>query len=147
MVLLGVVQLAARTVTYAESAPKVAAEARLWFARAVYWGGIEAARAALNKIRAAIRSVAPRAEEVFSYRIPAFKLHGRPLVWYAAFKNHSSLYPMTGAIRKKLAKVLKGYETSKGTVRLPLAKPIPVGLVKKRVRARMAELSRQTNEE
>lgn len=97
------------------------------------------ARAALKKIRAAIRSVAPRAEEAFSYRIPAFKLNGRPLVWYAAFKNHCSLFPMTGAIRRKLATNLKGYEMSKGTVRLPLAKPIPVGLVKKLVKARMAE--------
>src|SRR5882762_11566153 len=100
------------------------------------------ARAALKKIRAAIRSVAPRAEEAFSYRIPAFKLDGRPLVWYAAFKNHCSLYPMTGAIRRKLARHLKGYEMSKGTVRLPLAKPIPVGLVQKLVKARMADMSR-----
>jgi uncharacterized protein YdhG (YjbR/CyaY superfamily) len=100
------------------------------------------ARAALNKIRAAIRSVAPRAEEAFSYQIPAFKLNGRMLVWYAAFKNHCSLYPMTGAIRRKLARDLKRYEMSKGTVRLPLAKPIPVGLVKKLVRARIAELDR-----
>jgi uncharacterized protein YdhG (YjbR/CyaY superfamily) len=49
---------------------------------------------------------------------------------------------MTGAIRRKLARALKGYEMSKGTVRLPLAKPMPVGLVKKLVRARMAELGR-----
>ena len=99
------------------------------------------ARAALNKIRAAIRSVAPRAQEAFSYRIPAFKLADRPLVWYGAFTNHCSLYPMTGEIRRKLARDLKGYETSKGTVRLPLAKPIPVGLVKKLVKARIAELA------
>ncbi len=100
------------------------------------------ARAALKKIRAAIRSVVPRAEEAFSYRIPAFKFGGRPLVWYAAFKNHCSLFPMTGAIRQKLARELKDYEMSKGTVRLPLAKPIPVGLVKKLVIARLAELNR-----
>src|SRR5712664_4124309 len=102
------------------------------------------ARAALKKIRAAIRSVAPRAEEAFSYRIPAFKLGGRPLVWYAAFKNHCSLYPVTGAIRRRLAVDLKGYETSKGTVRLPLAKPIPVGLVRKLVKARVAEARKST---
>ena len=100
------------------------------------------ARAALKQIRAAIRSVAPRAEEAFSYQIPAFKLNGRMLVWYAAFKAHCSLYPMTGAIRRKLARDLKGFEMSKGTVRLPLAKPIPVGLVKKLVKARMAETDR-----
>lgn len=100
------------------------------------------ARAALKRIRAAIRAVAPRAEEAFSYRIPAFRLEGRPLVWYAAFKNHCSLYPMTGAIRRKLAAALKGYEVSKGTVRLPFAKPIPVGLVKKLVKARITEMRR-----
>ena len=98
------------------------------------------ARAALKKIRAAIRSVTPRADESFSYRMPGFKLDGRTLVWYAAFKNHCSMFPMTGPIRRKLAKDLKGYETSKGTVRLPLTKPMPVGLVKKLVKARIAEV-------
>jgi len=100
------------------------------------------ARAALRRIRSAILSAAPRAEEAFSYRIPAFRLAGRPLVWYAAFKNHCSLYPMTGAIRRKLANDLKGYVVATGTVRLPLTKPIPVGLVKKLVIARLAELNR-----
>ncbi len=99
------------------------------------------ARAALRKIRAAILSVAPKAEEGFSYRIPGFRLNGRALVWYAAFKEHCSLYPMTGAIRRRLAVDLEGYETAKGTVRLPLANPVPVGLVKKLVIARMAEVT------
>jgi len=99
------------------------------------------ARAALRKIRAAILSVAPKAEEGFSYRIPGFRLNGRALVWYAAFNDHCSLYPMTSAIRSRLATDLEGYETSKGTVRLPLANPVPVGLVKKLVKARMAEVT------
>ena len=102
------------------------------------------ARAALKRIRIAVRSAVPRAEEAFSYRIPAFTLGGRPLIWYAAFKNHCSLYPITGAIRRRLAVDLKGYETSKGTVRLPLAKPIPVGLVRKLVKARVAEARKST---
>ena len=102
----------------------------------------EPARSTLKHIRAVIQSVVPAdTAEVISYGIPMFKYKGM-LVGYAAFKNHCSLYPMTGAIRRKLARALKGYEMSKGTVRLPLAKPIPVGLVKKLVRARMAELGR-----
>ena len=97
------------------------------------------ARAALNKIRAAIRSVVPRAEEAFSYRIPAFKLGGRPLVWYAAFKNHCSLFPTGSGVLDQFEKELKGYRTSKGTIQFPLDKPLPDALVKKIVKARVRE--------
>lgn len=99
----------------------------------------EPARSTLNKMRAAIRSVVPsEATETISYKIPAFKYKG-VLVWFAAFSNHCSLFPTT-AVVEAFKNELKGFSTSKGTIHFPTDKPLPTALVKKLVKARVAQV-------
>jgi uncharacterized protein YdhG (YjbR/CyaY superfamily) len=101
----------------------------------------EPARRTLKKIRAAIRSaVPPEATEIISYGIPAFK-HKAVLVWFAAFSDHCSLFP-TASVIEAFKKELKGFSTSKGTIQFPTDKPLPTALVKKLVKARVAQNER-----
>jgi uncharacterized protein YdhG (YjbR/CyaY superfamily) len=99
----------------------------------------EPARSTLKKMRAAIRSaVPPEDNETISYRIPAFK-HKRVLVWFAAFANHCSLFP-TAAVIAAFKNDLKGFSTSKGTIHFSTDKPLPISLIKKLVKARVAQI-------
>jgi uncharacterized protein YdhG (YjbR/CyaY superfamily) len=99
-------------------------------------------RRLLKSIRSAITDAVPQAVEVFTYGIPGFQLDRRPLLWYAGWTQHVSLYPMTGGIRKSLAPQLAKYEMTKGTVRFPIDKPVPMRLVTQLAKARAAEIRR-----
>ncbi|HYM40468.1 MAG TPA: DUF1801 domain-containing protein [Thermoplasmata archaeon] len=95
-------------------------------------------RVALQRLRKTIRAAAPEAEEVISYQMPAFRQHGL-VVYYAAFRDHCSLFVPSTAIRRRFAAELKPFEAGKGTLRFTPERPIPADLVTRLVRARVAE--------
>jgi uncharacterized protein YdhG (YjbR/CyaY superfamily) len=100
----------------------------------------EPARSTLQKVRAAIRSaVPPGSTETISYKIPAFK-HGEVIIWFAAFANHCSLFP-TGRVIEQFKDDLKAFTLSKGTIQFPTDKPFPAPLLKKMVKARLAQIA------
>lgn len=100
-----------------------------------------APRAALQELRRTIKAAAPEATEVISYGMPCFKHHGM-LLCFAAFKDHCSLF-MSTYITKAHKKALAAYDTSKGTIRFTPDKPLPVALVRRLVRARIAQNERK----
>jgi uncharacterized protein YdhG (YjbR/CyaY superfamily) len=100
----------------------------------------EPAHATLQKVRAAIRSaLPPSATETISYKIPAFR-HGEVVIWFAAFANHCSLFP-TGRVIEMFKADLQPYTLSKGTIQFPSDKPLPATLIKKIVKARLAQIA------
>ena len=96
------------------------------------------ARAALVKLRKTIQSAAPDATEEISYQVPTFKLNGG-LVAYAAFPDHCSFFVMSTEVMRAHANELEGYPVGKGSIRFPPDEPLPAALVRKLVKARIAE--------
>ena len=100
-------------------------------------------RAALEKLRKAIKAAAPNAEETIGYQMPAFKYEGKPLAYFAAFTKHCSFFPSSTAVINAHEEDLRPYSLSKGTVRFPPDRPLPAALVRKLVKARIAEIEAQ----
>jgi uncharacterized protein YdhG (YjbR/CyaY superfamily) len=99
------------------------------------------ARRVLSRVRNSIRKAAPKAEEMISYKMPAYKLHGDRMLYFAGWKRHYSLYPATKRLIEALKEDLAPYEVSKSTVRFPIDEPIPVKLIERIAKFRAKEVS------
>lgn len=101
----------------------------------------EAAQRVLARVRSAIRKAVPGAEEMISYKIPTYKLHGRPVIYFAGWKQHYSLYPSTDRVLAAFKDDLAPYEVNKGTIRFPLSGPVPVKLIEGIAKVRAKEVA------
>ena len=99
------------------------------------------ARRTLQSVRASITKAAPKAEETISYGFPAFRLNGKLLACFRGAAAHCSYHPMSGRVIDANRDALAGYDTSKGTIRFPIGKPLPGRIVARLVRARMREIA------
>ena len=105
-----------------------------------YLAGLDAdTRTALEDLRRNIQTAAPTAQECISYRLPAFRLDGKMLVGFGAAKKHCAFYLMSSSTVEALQAELVGYDTGKGTIRFPADRPLPEGLVRRLVEARIQE--------
>src|ERR1039457_126832 len=100
----------------------------------------EAVRRVLGRVRSTIREAVPRAEEMISYKIPTYKLHGGPVLYFAGWKRHYSLYPATDRVVAAFEDELAPYVVSKGTIRFPLSEPVPVKLIERIAKFRAKEV-------
>jgi uncharacterized protein YdhG (YjbR/CyaY superfamily) len=98
-------------------------------------------QAVLKIVRDAIRKAVPEAEELISYQMPMYKLNGGPVLYFAGWKEHYSLYPLGDAVAAEFKKELAAYEMSKGTIRLPLSEPVPVKLIERIAKFRAKQLT------
>ncbi len=104
-------------------------------------GQPEAVRPKLEQVRAAIRKAVPDAVEIIGYGMPGYKLNGKAMLYFAAFRNHYSLFAASGTFLSQLKDELAGYKVSKGGVQFPLDKPVPVKLITRIAKLRAAGLS------
>jgi uncharacterized protein YdhG (YjbR/CyaY superfamily) len=101
----------------------------------------EGMRPKLERVRAAIRRAVPEALESIGYGMPGYKLHGKPMLYFAGFKKHYSLFAASGTFFAALEDELGGYDMRKGTVHFPLTKPVPVKLISRIAKLRAAEIA------
>ena len=101
----------------------------------------EAVRPILDRVRAAIRKAVPKAEEVISYQIPGYKQHGGPVIYFAAWKQHYSLYPATKVLIAEFQDELAPYEVRGNTIRFRFSEPVPVKLIARLAKFREKELA------
>jgi uncharacterized protein YdhG (YjbR/CyaY superfamily) len=107
-----------------------------------YLRGIEEPkRGTLEQLRATILEIVPEAEQVISYGLPAFRVHGKTVAGFAAFKTHLSYLPFSGSVLDKLGDELEGYKMTKSALHFPVDQPLPKSLVKKLIAVRMAEVA------
>jgi uncharacterized protein YdhG (YjbR/CyaY superfamily) len=99
----------------------------------------EDVQAILQRVRSTIRKALPGAEEVISYQIPTYKLHGGTVIYFAGWKQHYSLYPATDRLVEAFRDDLAPYKVNKGTIRLPLSQPVPVKLIERIAKFRAKE--------
>ncbi|MFN7918516.1 MAG: DUF1801 domain-containing protein [Bryobacteraceae bacterium] len=104
----------------------------------------EAIRELLHEVRRAIREALPEAEESISYGMPTYKIDGRAVIYFAGWKKHYSIYPISAEAAKALAKQLAPFEVEKGTVRFPLSKSVPVTLIARMAKWRAKEAAQRT---
>ena len=104
----------------------------------------EPKRGTLEELRRTILEFVPDAEEVISYNVPAFKVGGKTVAGFAAFKNHLSYLPFSGSVLSQLAHELEGYTMTKSALHFPVDRPLPKTLVKKLIAARLRELRGRT---
>ena len=100
----------------------------------------EPKRRTLETLRRTVLEIVPEAEQVIFYRLPAFRVHGKTIGGFAAFKNHLSYLPFSGSVLPRLADQLAGYTMTKSSLHFPVDRPLPKALVRKLIAARLAEI-------